>query len=470
MAEQLDVVVIGGGPGGYVAAIRAARLGNRTAVVESTHLGGICLNWGCIPSKALLHTARLYDNIRGAGDFGLHVGEVTVNWKEVIGHSRDVAERLSKGIEFLFKKYGVTYHPGRGALVDTGTVRVTPEKGRPFQLKAERTIIATGARPRMLPGVEADGKQVITSHEAMILPSVPKRLVIVGAGAIGVEFAYLYNVFGSKVTLVELLPRILPLEDEDISKELARLLKKQGIEVRAGTRVDKIQRQKSQVKVQTSPTEGSPDSGPGKVIAADRVLLALGVRGNVEDLGLEAVGIDVQDGAIRVDENYRTNVAGIYAIGDVIGPPLLAHAASAEAQVAVGHLAGLAPEPLDVTTIPACTYCQPQVASVGLTERAAREAGYEVKVGKYPFRTLGKSQATGERDGFVKVVYDAKYGELLGTHIIGDGATDIISEMALARRLETTYHEVLTTAHPHPTISEAIQESTAMAYGVEVNS
>ena len=469
MADQFDVLVIGGGPGGYTAGIRAAQLGKKTAVVEDNGLGGVCLNWGCIPTKALLHTADLYERIRHAADFGLEVGEVSVNWKQVMARSRDVAKRLSKGIEFLFKKYGVSYHPGRGKLEGGGAVSVAPSKGKPYRLRAEHIILATGARPRALPGMEPDGKRVITSKEAMTLPSVPKRMVIVGAGAIGVEFAYFYNVFGTQVTLIEVLPQILPLEDEDVAKELARQLKKRKIVLRPATRVERLERQKSQLKVHTAPAEGSSGSKTGSAIAADVVLMAVGVQGNVEQLGLEALGVEVERGAITVDEYGRTGEPGLYAVGDVTGPPHLAHAASAAAHVSVEHLAGLSPEPLDDGNIPACTYCHPQVASVGLTERAAKQAGYEVKVGMFPFRALGKSLATGEIDGFVKMVYDAKYGELLGTHIIGDGATDLISELALARRLETTYHEVLKTVHPHPTLSEAILESTAVAYGEAVN-
>jgi dihydrolipoamide dehydrogenase len=448
MAEKFDLVIIGGGPGGYVAGNRAAQLGKKTAVVESGHLGGICLNWGCIPTKALLHTAELYDHLRHAEDFGLSASEISVNWKDVIARSRDVAQRLSKGIEFLFNKYGVAYRPGRGRLSDSRTVEVTPEKGDPYRLEAEHIILATGARPRDLPGLEPNGTRVITSKEAMVLPSVPKRLVIIGAGAIGVEFAYLYSIFGSEVTLIEMMPQILPLEDEEIARELTRQFKKRKINVFTGTTVKQLQRQKTQVKVQT---EGKHE----EVIAADLVLVAVGLQGNVEDLGLAEVGVSVEKSWIKVDEFYRTSVANVYAIGDVIGPPALAHAASAEGFIAVEHLAGLDPEP--------------QVASVGLTEKAALEAGYRLRTGKFPFRALGKSLATGNIEGFVKVVYDDKYGELLGMHIIGSGATDLISEAAVARKLETTYHELLKTVHPHPTLSEALHEATAVAFGESVN-
>ncbi len=462
MAEKYDVVVIGSGPGGYVAGIRAAQLGKKTAVVESNHLGGVCLNWGCIPAKALLHTAGLYEGIRRAGDFGLKVDEISVDWKAVIKRSRDVAGRLSKGIEYLFKKYGVTHYPGRGWLVDVATVEVAPQEGQVCQLQTENIIIATGGRSRVIPGMEPDGQRVITSREAMVLPEVPARMVIIGTGAIGVEFAYFYNVFGTDVTLIELLPQILPLEDQEVSRELARTFKKRKISMLTGTKVDHIDRLKTGVEVQTSGQRR-------EVITSDVALVAVGMQGNVEDLGLEELGIKVEQGTIIVDEFYHTGVAGIYAIGDVIGPPLLAHAASAEGITAVEHLAGLKPQPLDYGNVPACTYCRPQVASVGLTEKGARETGYEVKIGKFPFRALGKSQAAGEIDGFMKVVYNADDGRLLGVHIIGDGATDLISEAALARKLGATYREVLKTVHPHPTRSEAIVEATAVAYGESVN-
>jgi len=462
VTEKYDVVVIGSGPGGYVAGIRAAQLGKKTAVVESDQLGGVCLNWGCIPTKALLHTAGLYEDIRHAGEFGLMVDEVSADWKTVIKRSRDVAGRLSKGIEYLFKKYGVMHHVGRGRLVDAATVEVSPKEDEVCQLQAENIIIATGARSKVIPGMEPDGQRVITSREAMVLPEVPARMVIIGAGAIGVEFAYFYNVFGTEVTLIEMLPQILPLGDEEVSRELARTFKKRKISMLTGTEVDHIDRLKTGLEVQTSGQRQ-------EVIIADVALVAVGAQGNVEGLGLEELGLKVERGTIVVDEFYHTGVAGIYAIGDVVGPPLLAHAASAEGITAVEHLGGLKPQPLDYGNIPACTYCRPQVASVGLTEKGAQEAGFEVRVGKFPFRALGRSQATGEIDGFVKVVYDAGDGRLLGAHIIGEGATDLISEAALALKRGTTCHEVLKTVHPHPTLSEAIVEATAVAYGESVN-
>jgi len=365
-------------------------------------------------------------------------------------------------MEFLFKKYGVTCHPGRGRLADATTVGITPKEGLAYQLRAENIVIATGARPVTFPGMEPDGQRVITYREAMVLPKAPKRLVIIGAGAIGVEFAYFYSVFDTQVTLIEMMPQVLPLEDEEVSRELARQFKKRKINIHTDTRVDRIERQKTQVKVHTT---GKSE----EVVTADLALVAVGVQGNVEDLGLEKLGIAVEQGAIKVDEFYRTGVGNVHAIGDVIGPPLLAHAASAEGITAVEHLAGVSPEPLDYGNIPTCVYCHPQVASVGLTEKGAREAGYEVKVGKFPFRALGKSWAAGKIDGFVKVIYDASDGRLLGAHIIGDGATDLISEAVVARKLKTTYREFLKTVHPHPTLSEAIAEATALAYGESVN-
>ncbi|UCH64227.1 MAG: dihydrolipoyl dehydrogenase [Fidelibacterota bacterium] len=460
--EKYDVVIIGSGPGGYVAGIRAAQLGRNTAVVESDQLGGICLNWGCIPTKALLHTAGLYEDIHRAGEFGLNVAGVSPDWMTVIRRSREVAGRLSKGIEYLFKKYGVRHHPGRGRLVDAATVEVSPKDGEVYQLQAENVIIATGARSRALTGMEPDGRRVITSREAMVLPEVPERMVIIGAGAIGVEFAYFYSVFGTEVVLIEMLPHILPQEDEEVSRELARTFKKRKISMLTGTGVDHIDRQETGVEVHTSGQRQ-------EVIPAEVVLVAVGVQGNVEDLGLEELGVKVEDGTIIVDEFYHTGKAGIYAVGDVVGPPLLAHAASAEGITAVEHLAGLKPQPLDYGNVPACTYCRPQVASVGLTEKGAREAGFGVKIGKFHFRALGRSQATGEIDGFVKVIYNTSDGRLLGTHIIGESATDLISEAALALKRETTCYEVLKTVHPHPTLSEAIVEATAVAYGESIN-
>lgn len=462
MSEKFDLLVVGGGPGGYVAGIRAAQLGLKVAVVESTHLGGVCLNWGCIPAKALLHSARLYEEMGQARRHGLQVTGLSVDWPAVIGRSREVAERLSKGIEYLFKKYGVAHHAGRGRLAAAHHLQVTPAEGGPYSLEADHIIIATGARPKIFPGLEPDSDRVITARDALVLDHVPNSMVIIGAGAIGVEFAYLYSVFGARVTLIEALPAILPLEDADISRELTRQFKKRKIGMFTGTTVETIERHSDRVQVHTA-------GDHQEVIEAELALVATGVVGNVEDLGLEEVGVAVEQGAVMVDEYCRTAVENIFAVGDVIGPPWLAHVASAEAMLAVEVITGQDAQPIDYGNIPAGTYCHPQVASVGLTEQAARDQGYAVKAGTYPFRALGKSVATGNIDGFVKVIYDGEYGGLLGAHIIGDSATDLISEAALARTLETTCREVLKTIHPHPTLSEALMEATALAYGESAN-
>ena len=451
---KYNVVVLGGGPGGYVAAIRAAQVGKKVAIVEANHLGGICLNWGCIPTKALLKNAEVFDLVKNAKKYGIEVGEVTVNWGKMIKRSRDVAKRLSKGIEFLMKKNKIDYIPALGKLLDGTTIETTDADGKKTQLKAEKIIIATGARAKYFPGMEPDGKQIITYKEAMIPENQPKSLVIIGAGAIGVEFAHFYQTFGTEVTIIEALPNILPVEDEDISTELEKLFKKRKMNIFTNTMVEKIEKNKSKVKVHLK---------SGEIIEADKALIAVGVQGNIENLGLEDCNIAVEEGWIKVNEYMETSLSNVYAIGDVAGPPWLAHVASAEGITAVEHLAGLNPDPMKYDNIPGCTYCHPEVASVGLTEKAAKEKGYEVKIGSFPFRGLGKSMAVGDTDGFVKVVYDAKYGEMLGCHILGAEATNLITEAVIARNLETTHHEVLKTIHPHPTLSEAIMEATADA-------
>ena len=451
---KYNVVVLGGGPGGYVAAIRAAQVGNKVAIVEANHLGGICLNWGCIPTKALLKNAEVFDLVKNAKKYGIEVGEVTVNWGKMIKRSRDVAKRLSKGIEFLMKKNKIDYIPAFGKLLDGTTIETTDADGKKTQLKAEKIIIATGARAKYFPGMEPDGKQIITYKEAMIPENQPKSLVIIGAGAIGVEFAHFYQTFGTEVTIIEALPNILPVEDEDISIELEKLFKKRKMNIFTNTIVEKIEKNKSKVKVHLK---------SGEIIEADKTLIAVGVQGNIENLGLEDCSITVEEGWIKVNEYMETSLSNVYAIGDVAGPPWLAHVASAEGITAVEHLAGLNPDPMKYDNIPGCTYCHPEVASVGLTEKAAKEKGYEVKIGNFPFRGLGKSMAVGDTDGFVKVVYDAKYGEMLGCHILGAEATNLITEAVIARNLETTHREVLKTIHPHPTLSEAIMEATADA-------
>ena len=455
-----EVIIIGGGPGGYVAAIRAAQLGKKVAVVEANHLGGICLNWGCIPTKALLKNAEVFELVKNSKKYGIEVGEVTVNWQKMIKRSRDVAKRLSKGIEFLMKKNKIDYIPARGKLLGNGKVETTDADGKITEISADNIIIATGARAKWFPGMEPDGKQIITYKEAMIPEKQPKSLVIIGAGAIGVEFAHFYQTFGTEVTLIEALPNILPIEDEDISKELENLFKKRKMNILTNTMVDKIEKLKSGVKVLIK---------GGDIVEAEQALIAVGVQGNVENLGLEDCSIAVDKGWIKVNEYLLTSKPNVYAIGDVVGPPWLAHKASAEGIIASEHIAGLNPEPMKYDNIPGCTYCHPEVASVGLTEKVAKEKGYEVKIGNFPFRGLGKSMAVGDTDGFVKVIYDAKYGEMLGCHIIGAEATNLITEAVIARNLETTHHEVLKTIHPHPTLSEAIMEATADALGEAIH-
>ena len=457
---KYNVIIIGGGPGGYVAAIRATQLGKKVAVVEANHLGGICLNWGCIPTKALLKNAEVYELVKNAKKYGIEVGDVTVNWEKMIKRSRDVAKRLSKGIEFLMKKNKIDYISARGKLLGNGKVETTDADGKITEISADNIIIATGARAKYFPGMEPDGNQVITYKEAMIPERQPKSLVIIGAGAIGVEFAHFYHTFGTEVTLIEALPNILPVEDEDISVELGKLFKKRKINILTNTMVDKIEKSKSKVKVHLK---------DGEIIEAEKALIAVGVKGNVEDLGLEECSISVEKGWIKVNGYLQTSQPNVYAIGDVAGPPWLAHKASAEGIIAAEHSAGLKPEPMKYDNIPGCTYCHPEVASVGLTEKAAKEKGYEIKIGNFPFRGLGKSMAVGDTDGFVKVIYDAKYGEMLGCHIIGAEATNLITEAVIARNLETTHHEVLKTIHPHPTLSEAIMEATADALGEAIH-
>ncbi|MBT5955681.1 MAG: dihydrolipoyl dehydrogenase [Candidatus Marinimicrobia bacterium] len=458
--NKFDVIVIGGGPGGYVAAIRAAQLGKNVAIVESNHLGGVCLNWGCIPTKALLKNADVLEIVKNASKYGIEIPEYTVKWSKVIKRSRDVARRLNKGIEFLMKKNKITYIPARGKLINATTVQTTTDEGGVNQISAEKIIIATGARPKWFPGMEPDGDRVITSKEAMVQEEQPKSLIIIGAGAIGIEFAHFYNTYRTDVTVIEALPTILPVEDEDVSKELLSIFKKRKMNILTNTFVEKIERLKTKVKVHTK---------DGQIIEADKALIAVGVQGNIEDIGLEEVEVSLDKGWISTNGFMQTNIEGIYAIGDVAGPPWLAHVASEEGIIAAEHLAGENPEPMKYDNIPGCTYCHPEVASVGLTEKAARDAGYELKIGNFPFRALGKAMAVGDTDGFVKVIYDAKYGELLGCHIIGAEATNLITEAGIARKLEATWHEVLTTIHPHPTLSEAIMEATADAFGEAVH-
>lgn len=460
--RQFDLIIIGGGPGGYTAAIRASQLGLKTAVVERDKLGGICLNWGCIPTKALLRNAEIYRHIKNAGEWGISCGDVSFDFTKIISRSRDVALRNSKGVEYLFKKNKIEHVPGFGKLAGKGHVEVSRD-GKPVEtLTARHIIIATGARPRTIPNVRIDGKQIISYFEAMALQAVPKSMVIIGAGAIGVEFAYFYNAFGSKVTIVEMLPAILPIEDREISKLLASNFRKSGIEIYTEAKVGSVSASK-EVTVSVQTKDGRKD------LAAEKVLMAIGIQGNVEKLGLEELGVKLDRGWIQVDEFSRTNVEGIYAIGDVAGPPWLAHVASREGVVCVETIAGKKPQPVDYDNIPGCTYCQPQVASVGMTEEQAVAAGREMKIGRFPFSASGKARAIGETDGLVKLIFDAKYGELLGAHILGAEATEMIAELAVARTLETTAEGIMQTIHAHPTLSEAIMEAAENAYGHSIN-
>ncbi len=460
--DKYDLVVVGGGPGGYVAAIRAAQLGQKTAIVEQDRLGGICLNWGCIPTKALLKNAEVLHYVKNSRKFGLEIPEYKINFQKTIKRSRDVALRLSKGVEFLMKKNQITHIPGRGVLESKHQIAVTNDQSTKT-IEARKIILATGGHPKLFPGFELDGKRVLSYKEAMVLETIPRRMLIIGAGAIGVEFAYFYNEFGSEVHLIEMLPRILPVEDEDVSREIEKSFKKSGIKVHTNTSVTRIQSLKSKVKVYTESDEAK------EVLEGDVVLVATGVTGNVENLGLETVGVEYNEGAIQIDEFCRTSVEDIYAIGDVTGPPWLAHVASAQGHVAVEHAFGKQARPLDYSAIPGCTYCQPQVGSIGLTEQQAREQGYDVKVGRFDFRANGRAMAAGETIGFVKIIFDGKYGELLGCHIVATEATEMIAELGIAKTLETTWRELAMTVHAHPTLSEAVMEAALDAYGESVH-
>ena len=467
-----DVAVIGGGPGGYSAAIRARQLGLKTALIEDAELGGTCLNWGCIPTKALLKQAEVYQLFLRAEQFGLRVEKPAVDWDAVIGRSREVAAQLSKGVAYLMQKNQVEVFAGRGRLTPSRQVVVEDAEGEVVaELEAAHVVLATGGRPKSIPGVEFDGERIIASREAMIVAEQPASLAIIGAGAIGVEFAYFYRSFGSKVLLLEALPQVLPREDEEIAAGLAESLTQQGIEVVTEARVEEVKRQKRGValRYRTSTSSVGSVGEEQKTRRVERVLVATGVQGNIEGLGLEALGIRTRDGAIVVDERMQTSAKGIYAIGDVAGPPLLAHAAAQEGIAAVEFIAGRDRPTLDPNQVPNCIYCQPQVASVGLSESQAREAGYDVKVGRFPFAASGKAQAAGETEGLVKLVFDARYGELLGGAILGAEATELIAELTLALRLEATYEELLLTSHAHPTLSEAVMEAAGQAFGEAIN-
>ncbi|GAA4313811.1 dihydrolipoyl dehydrogenase [Mucilaginibacter gynuensis] len=454
-----DVIVIGSGPGGYVAAIRASQLGLKTAVVEKESLGGICLNWGCIPTKALLKSAQVFEYINHAADYGIKVnGTGEVDFESVVKRSRGVADGMSKGVQFLMKKNKIDVLVGFGKLKGKGTVEVKAADGTTADHTAKHIILATGGRSRELPNLKQDGKKVIGYRQAMVLPKQPKSLVVVGSGAIGIEFAYFYKSLGTQVTVVEFLPNIVPLEDEEVSKGLERILKKQGINIMTNANVESVDTTGDICKVNVKTAKGV------EVLEAEIVLSAVGITTNLEGIGLEEAGVKTDKGKVLVDDFYRTNVEGVYAIGDIVKGQALAHVASAEGIICVEKIAGEHPEPLDYNNIPGCTYCSPEIASVGYTEKAAKEAGYEVKVGKFPFSASGKASAAGAKDGFVKLIFDAKYGEFLGAHMLGFNVTEMIAEVVTARKLEATGHEIIKSVHPHPTMSEAVMEAAAAAY------
>jgi dihydrolipoamide dehydrogenase len=457
---DFDLIVIGSGPGGYVAAIRASQLGLKVGVVEKSELGGICLNWGCIPTKALLKSAQVYNYSQHLADYGIEFsGVATASLPAMVKRSRDVAEGMSKGIQFLFRKNKIEHLAGFGKIKPGKKVEVTGSDGKVTEYSANHIIIATGARSKELPNLKQDGKKIIGYREAMTLPEQPKRLVVVGSGAIGSEFAYFYHTIGTEVTLVEFLPNVVPLEDEEVSKQLERSFKKAGMKVMTSSTVESVEIKDGTCQVNIKTPKGN------EVVSCDVVLSAVGITTNLEGIGIEEVGISSDKGKILVDDFYRTNIKGYYAIGDIVHGPAIAHVASHEGITCVEKIAGLQAEPLDYSNIPGCTYTHPEIASVGMTEKAAKEAGYEIKVGKFPFTASGKASASGSKEGFVKVIFDAKYGEWLGAHMIGENVTEMIAEVVVARKLETTGHEIINSVHPHPTMSEAVMEAVAAAYG-----
>jgi dihydrolipoamide dehydrogenase len=458
-----DLLVIGSGPGGYVAAIRASQLGMKTAIVEKAELGGVCLNWGCIPTKALLKSANVFEYINHAEEYGIKIEKAKPDFRAIIARSRGAADQMSKGVQFLMKKNKIDILQGEGKLTVGKKVEVKDKAGKTTVYTAAHVILATGGRSRELPALKQDGVKVIGYREAMTLAQQPESMIIVGAGAIGVEFAYFYNSLGTRVTLVEFQPRIIPAEDEDISKELARIYKKNGIEMLTESSVEAVDTKGKQCKVTVKTPQGM------RLLEADVVLSAIGISANIENIGLEEVGVKTENGKVVVDDFYKTNIDGIYAIGDIVKGPALAHVASAEGITCVEKIAGLQVEPLNYNNIPSCIYCRPEIASVGYTEAAAKAAGYQVKVGKFPFTASGKATAAGARTGFVKVIFDARYGEWLGAHFIGDHVTEMIAEVVAARKLETTGHEIIKSVHPHPTMSEAIMEAVAAAYGEAIH-
>jgi len=455
---NFDLIVLGSGPGGYVTAIRASQLGLKTAIVEKESLGGVCLNWGCIPTKALLKSANVFEYIQHAGDYGLKVDNFDKDFDAVVKRSRDVAGGMSNGVQFLMKKNKIEVIKGYGKVVPGKKVEVKGEDGKTQTLSAKNVIIATGGRSRELPNLPQDGKKIIGYREAMTLEKQPKSMVIVGSGAIGVEFGYFYNAMGTEVTIVEYMPNIVPVEDVDVSKQLERSFKKAGIKIKTSSEVTNVDTSGNGCVVTVKTKKGE------EKIEADIVLSAVGVQANIENIGLEDVGIATDKGKIVVDDYYKTNIPGYYAIGDCVPGQALAHVASAEGIICVEKIAGHNPEPLDYGNIPGCTYCSPEIASVGMTEQQAKDAGHDIRVGKFPFSASGKASAAGHKDGFVKVIFDKKYGEWLGCHMIGANVTEMIAEAVAARKLETTGHEIIKTVHPHPTMSEAVMEATAAAY------
>ena len=455
---NFDLIVVGSGPGGYVTAIRASQLGLKTAIVEKESLGGVCLNWGCIPTKALLKSAQVFEYINHADEYGIDVPDAKVDFAAVVKRSRNVAGGMSKGIEFLMKKNKIEVLSGMGKIKTGKKVVVTDEKGTAVEHTSKNIIIATGARSRQLPNLPQDGKKIIGYREAMTLSKTPKKMIIVGSGAIGVEFAYFYNAMGTDVTVVEFMPNIVPVEDVDISKQLERSFKKSGIKVMTNASVEKVDTTGAMCKATVKTKKGE------EILEADIVLSAVGITANIENLGLEDVGIATDKGKVLVNDFYQTNIPGYYAIGDVIPGPALAHVASAEGINCVEKIAGMDVQPMNMNNIPGCTYASPEISSVGYTEQAAKDAGYAIKVGKFPFSASGKASAAGHKDGFVKVIFDAKYGEWLGCHMIGANVTELIAEAVVARKLETTGHEILKSVHPHPTMSEAVMEAVADAY------
>ena len=456
---KFDIIFLGSGPGGYVTAIRASQLGFKTAIIEKENLGGVCLNWGCIPTKALLKSAQVFEYLQHAADYGLQANGVDKDFDAVVKRSRNVADGMSKGVQFLMKKNKIEIINGFGKLAPGKKVVVTDAEGKDTEYSAEHIIISTGARSRELPALPQDGKKIIGYREAMTLEKQPKKMIVVGSGAIGIEFAYFYNAMGTEVTVVEFLPNIVPVEDEDVSKQLERSFRKAGVKIKTSAEVTHVDTSGDIVKATVKTAKGE------EILEADIVLSAVGIKTNIENIGLEEVGIATDRDKILVNDFYLTNIPGYYAIGDVTAGQALAHVASAEGILCVEKIAGMHVEPLDYGNIPGCTYCMPEIASVGLTEKQAVEKGYELKIGKFPFSASGKAKASGNADGFVKVIFDAKYGEWLGCHMIGAGVTDMIAEAVVARKLETTGHEILKAVHPHPTMSEAVMEAVAEAYG-----